>query len=378
MKKFEFVKTNASDIKLEREMYPLAYDNGMTLTQFLENMDPSDPKDAKDGLDAFERQMMRFGIRTKNDPKTGMGASTGDMFFQSNYPAARILFPEFLNRVARVAVMSQEDLMNQLVASTELLQGSNLIRSIYIDDTQAQRTKSRVAELGEFPVVKVTWSEKATSLAKYGVRVEMSYEFVRRAALPVISILLSRIMLQTRLDEVGEAISALLLGDGSGHASGGAIASSNLSTHQGGAPGGTGDMTYTGYLTWLLTFAPGACTTIISNAADTVLYLTMPKPTTDPLFMYQLLSKPLGGVPTTPVNWPVNTNIYPVIHADVSASNLIGIDRSAAMIAVREAGADLTETDKIINGQFNQIIMSNTIGFQMLFASARKKLVTNA
>jgi hypothetical protein len=105
----------------------------------------------------------------------------------------------------------------------------------------------------------------------------------------------------------------------------------------------------------------------------------MAKPTTDPLFMYELLSKALlGGAPVTPVNWPINTTITPVIHADVSASNLIGIDKSAAMILVREAGADLTETDKFINGQFNEIVMSNTVGFQMLFASARKKLVTNA
>jgi hypothetical protein len=369
--------TNANDINLHQDMYAKAYDKGMSFSQYLENIDPSDPKDAKNGLDAFERQLMRFGIRTKNDPRTGMGASTGDLFFQSNIPASRILFPEFLNRVARVAVMSQDDIMSQLVATTETLQGSNLMRSIYIDDTQAQRTKSRVAEMGEFPVVKVTWSEKATALAKYGVRIEMSYEFVRRASLPVISILLQRIMLQTRLDEVGEAVNALHAGDGSGHASGGTISTSNLSTYQGGTPEGTGEMTYAGYLAWLAVFYPGKCTTIISNAADTVKYLTMPKPTVDPLFLYSFLNPGLlGGVPERAVNWPIPTNITPVIHANVVANTLVGIDKSAAMIAVREAGADLTETDKIINGQFNQIVMSNTVGFQMLFASARKEIIT--
>jgi hypothetical protein len=136
-------------------------------------------------------------------------------------------------------------------------------------------------------------------------------------------------------------------------------------------------MTYAGYLAWLAVFYPGKCTTIISNAADTVKYLTMPKPTVDPLFLYSFLNPGLlGGVPERAVNWPIPTNITPVIHANVVANTLVGIDKSAAMIAVREAGADLTETDKIINGQFNQIVMSNTVGFQMLFASARKEIIT--
>jgi hypothetical protein len=57
---------------------------------------------------------------------------------------------------------------------------------------------------------------------------------------------------------------------------------------------------------------------------------------------------------------------------------LIGIDNRYALIGYREAGTDLTETNKIINGQWNEIVISNTIGFQTLFASARKKMMTNA
>lgn len=372
MSDIQIVNMAPNEIGLEFSLYEKAYDMGMTLTQLLENINPSDPKDQ---LDAFERQLMRFGIRTKNDPKTGMGASKGEMFFQSNHPESRILFPEFLNRVARQAAMEDTDVISELVAGTETISDSGIYRALYIDDTEAQRQFRRVAERGEFPKVKISWSEKATTLAKYGVCIQMSYEFVRRASLPLISILVGRIMTQTRMDECAEAIAALIAGDGSGHASGGGITEVYLDAYQGGdAPEGSDDMTYTGYLKWLATFWPGICTTVISNADDILNVMTMAKPNADPIWLYSLFDKDLLGGRPTLVNNRLSGSVRMVIHPDVAATDLIGIDRRYAMIAYREAGADLTETNKIINGQWNEIVMSNTIGFQTLFASARKVL----
>jgi len=379
--KFEIVKTGFKEIKLVPDLYAHAYDNGYSFSQLLENIDPSiDYKtdDPVGKLDAFERQLMRYGIRTKDDPKSGIAASRGEMFFQSNVPESRILFPEFLNRVARVAVMAQDDVLNQMVARMETITDQGIYRALYIDDTAAQRKTYRVGERGAFPVTKISWSEKTTTLAKYGVALEMSYEFVRRASLPLIAILIGRIMLEVRVDEISEAISALLLGDGSGHASGGAISSSNLSTYQGGAPTGTKDMLYLGYINWLYQFWPGACSTVISNVDDITKVITVPKPTTDPMFLYSLLNKDvLGGKPML-INGRLSENVGLVIHDDVPAHTLIGIDNRYALIGYREAGTDLTETNKIINGQWNEIVISNTIGFQTIFASARKKMMTNA
>ena len=369
----EIVRQKANDINLDRDLYAKAYDMGVSFSQMLELIDPSE---SNDKLDAFERQLMRFGIRTKDDPKTGMGASKGEMFFQSNQPASVILFPEYLNRVARVAVMNQDDIMASIVSATEMISDNGIYRSLYIDDTEANRQFRRVAERGEFPVVRISWSEKATTLAKFGVAIQMSYEFVRRASLPLISTLVGRIMLQTRLDEVGMALSALGNGDGSGHASGGKITSTNLTVYQGGTPEGTQDMTYAGWLKWLYVFYPGMCTTVFGCVDDTIDVMTIGKPTVDPLWLYSFLDKSqLGGVPTL-LNGRLSASVSHVIHDQMTANTLIGIDKAAALIAYREAGTDLTETNKIINGQWNEIVMSNTIGFQTLFASARKELIS--
>lgn len=375
---FEFVKSNANDIKLNPEMYYKAYNKGMSFTQLLENIDPTPLSGPGSELDAFERQLLRFGIQTKDDPKRGIHASKGEMFFQSNQPESRILFPEYLNRLARVAVMDENNILDEIVAGTETISDQGIYRSLYIDDTQANRTQSRVGERGAFPVVKVSWSEKATTLAKYGVAIQMSYEFVRRASLPIISVFVKRIMLQTRLDEVTMAVNALQLGDGSGHASGGAITAEKLGdNYQGGTPAGTEDMTYLGYLKWLYSFYPGKCTTVIGKAHDILLLMTLPKPTVDPMWLYTFLDQSkVSGKPIL-VNDRAGASVRYVICDDCTEDYLIAIDKSAALFGYREAGADLTETNKVINGQWNEIVISNTIGFQTLFASARKQLQTN-
>lgn len=370
----EIVRQNADAINLNKDLYATAYDNYMSLSGLLELMDPSDPKDP---LDAFERQLKRFKIQTKNDPKSGTGASLGEMFFQSNLPESRILFPEFLNRIARVAVMAQDDIESQLVAQTETLVGTSMYRAIYIDDTAAQRATFRVGEMGKFPVTKITWSEKATTLAKYGVALQMSYEFVRRSSIPLITLLIQRIMLERRTAEIAMAIAVLYAGDGSGSVGGaGTIAHTHVVDIQGGTPEGTEDMTYYSYLTWLSGFYPGMCTTIVGCLDDIIKAYTISAPVAFPIFLSGLIEQgKLQGVPRL-INGRAPGEVGFVIHDGVTADDLIGVDRRYAMISYREAGADLTETNKIINGQWDEIVLSNTVGYQCLFASARNRLIT--
>jgi len=367
------VTPNANSITLSRNLYEQAFDKGMNFSQFLESIDPSGPDDK---LDAFERQLQRYGIRTKHDHKRGMYASSGEYFFNSNQPASTVLFPEYISRVARTYMMNEEDNINALVASFENISGNGTYRSIYIDDTQAQRTKSRVGERGAFPVVKISWSEKATTLAKYGVSIEMTYEFVRRASLPVIETLIGRIMLQNRLDEVSEALTVITNGDGNAK-EGAAATNSNLSTFVS-SPAGIESLTYLAWLRWLMLFFPGRCNVAVMNSFTYANFMNMPRPSTDPIWMYALLDKSiLGGVPVV-INPRIADTVRILVHDDVADDDIIGIDSRAALIGYRESGTDLTETNKIINGQWDEIVMSNTVGFANLFNSARRKLTCDA
>lgn len=369
-------KYDPKDIVLDRRMYEHAIDKGMTFSQYLDSITNSGPGDK---LDAFEKQLQRYGIRLCDDPAAGIPATKVDYFFQSNQAPTTILFPEVLNRMARVALMDETDILGELVARMETISDSAVLRSIYIDDTQAQRTMARVPEMGEFPTTIITWSEKATTLKKFGIRIKASYEFMRRASLPLVQTLIGRIVLQTRIDEVEMAVNALLVGDGSGHASGATISHTHLDSYQGGTAADFSTMGIKAYLSWLAIFYPGQCTTIIGNSADILDAVLIASPATLPIWFTNLINTGgLGGKPIV-VNNPLAENIRYVTHnGTITALQLIGIDKRYAMIGYREVGTDLTETDKIINGQWTEIVMSNTIGFQTLFASARKLLGATA
>ena len=368
------VTPNANDIKLSVSLYDEAFKQSMNLSQFLEKINPSEHDDT---LDAFERQLKRFGIRTQHDPKRGLYASEGEYFFQSNMPESRILFPEYISRIARQALMNEENNINYLVASFENISGNGTYRSIYIDDTEAQRTKSRTGEGSEFPEVTISWSEKATTLKKYGVRLKMSYEFVRRASLPIIEKLIAREMIENRLDEVEMALDVIINGDGNAK-EGAAAGNTNLSTLGVTTPTSTAALTYASWLSWLLKFFPGRARTVVMNSTDYPLYRSMARPQYEPYWAYaQIITQTGDGRPTF-VNPRVEDNVNVIIHDSATTSKLIGVDREYGIIGYRESNTDLTETNKIINGQWNEIVLSNTIGFAKMFNSACKTLTTNA
>ena len=119
--RIEIVRYDPKDIKLTPRLYSEALDKRMSFSQLLETLDPSE-RDASGniiGLDAFERQLQRFGIVTRSIPEAGIYASLGERFFQSNTPESSVLFPEFVNRVARMAIF-EPDVVDELVGEREL------------------------------------------------------------------------------------------------------------------------------------------------------------------------------------------------------------------------------------------------------------------
>ena len=356
MELFDLKKTGlekvekAADLKLGKEMYAIAYKHGMTFSQLLERVNPSDP-DSK--LDAFERQCRRFGIVLKDIPEKGIWASNGELFFQSSQPASRILFPEFLNRIARVALLEDYDI-NWVIANIRPID-SGAFRSLYITSTAAKRRKARVGEGGDFPTTKVSWSEQAGAVYKNGIEILMSYEFVRRAALPLVQLVLSQILLQSRVDDFTDIINILINGDD--HASPANPASTdNLTTMDTGAAAGT--LSYKGYLKFGNQFRPYRMTTAIGDI-DTILKVILcAKPTADPIQLFSLLQSKgtVLGEGIKLVN-PIWQNVNLIIHESVPDDKLIGLDKRFALEKVVAIGADLQETDKLIDTQFNTIVL---------------------
>ena len=93
-------------IKLEKGMYA----NGRSLTETLEELDPSAnyKNTDMDGLDAFQRQLKRYDIK--------VGGSHSDdvqKFFQTANSA--VLFPEYISR-AVMQGMKSADVLSDITA----------------------------------------------------------------------------------------------------------------------------------------------------------------------------------------------------------------------------------------------------------------------
>jgi len=361
----------AENIKLSAEMYEIAYKHGMTFSQLLERMNPSAPDET---LDAFEKQCKRFGIILKNVPEKGIWASRGEMFFQSNQPASRILFPEFLNRVARIALLEDYDI-NWVIAQDRPID-SGSFRSLYITSTAAQRRKARVGQGGEFPRTKVTWSEQAGTVKKTGIQLDLSYEFVRRVSLPLLEIVLKGIMIQNHRDDFADVVNVLINGDD--HASPANPATvDSLSTLDTAATLGT--LTYKGYLKFGNQFKPYRLNVAIGNV-DTILQVVLcQKPSTDPIQLLSLLQSKerIIGESITLVN-PAWGRVSLIIHSGVPAHKLVGLDKRYALEKITEIGADLQETDRLINTQFERVVLSESRNFSKLFTAACRVLNINA
>ena len=77
------------NIRLEKGMYG----TGRSFTETLEDIDPSEnyKGTALEGLDAYQRQLKRFGIKP-----SGADSSVVGKFFKTS--DASVLFPEYISR----------------------------------------------------------------------------------------------------------------------------------------------------------------------------------------------------------------------------------------------------------------------------------------
>ncbi len=370
----EIVKCGPNEIKLSGNLYDAAAERGITLSALFEEINPTLPED-KSGLNAFGRQLQRCGIVTKNDPAHGIYASQGKLFFQSNVPESRILFPEYINRRINAALIERGDFLQYIVSEWQYGQ-SHTFRSLYLDDTAAQRQSGKRADGAVPKKLKASWSEKAVHIEDFALEVDMSYDFVQEVSLPVLDVILQRVAMQRAIDELGEAIYVILNGDGTGKESSGAHVD-KLSDMGVTGPTGIEDMDFKSYLRWQSQFYPYKMTAVIGSVEDLVDFYCMTSPTDKTYAMMstlletaavggrpQFAQSPFGAVTLIPYN---DTSV-------VAANDLVGVDKTFGIIGHRDTQIPLVETDRLIREKWQLFVISNKVGFSNLFRAATRKL----
>lgn len=362
------------DLSEGRNLYARANAEGVTFSQLLERMDPSDTNEEGKilGLDAYGRQLKRFGIIPKSYPERGIFCSTGERFFQAGNPESAVLFPEFIAREARMALQAPS-MVDEMVGSVRPIVGDTY-KAVEITWESKNVKKKRTTQGSEFPEVKLAWSDVAKSVFKYGRQIKATYEFIRRCSLDLLATTINLVMVESRSAEADDAVATLIEG-----IDGGFIYNANGS---GGldkdSPAGatSRNLTHNAWLSFALKFYPYTCNTLVGDEDALIKFITMKKPGADP---FELLAALREGPTTVSVRlaqnvWVPVTLIY---NSSVKKWDLIGFQREYALERIIEIGADLAETDRLINTQFERIVVSENQNFGKVYPQCIRILRLN-
>ncbi len=330
--------SNYDNIKLEKGLYS----NG-NFTKSLESIDPSEnyKGTALEGLDAYQRQLKRFGIKV-----SGSGSDVVEKFFKNSDSA--VLFPEYVSRAVRQG-LEQADILPGVVASTTLIDGMDY-RSISSIPTEDEKELKIVKEGAFIPETTIRTKDNLVKLRKRGRSLVASYEAIRFQRLDLFTVTLRQIGAYISRTLLKDAVDVIVNGDGSGNKA------EVMKCAE-------GDVSYADLIAFWNSFDPYELNTIIASS-DLM---------ADMLNMEQFRDAAAGlnfhgkGEMVTPLGAKLLKS------SAVESGRIIGLDKSAALEMIK-AGEIMTEYDKLIDRQLERAVISCTAGFAKIFDGASKVL----
>jgi hypothetical protein len=361
------------EISINKELIFSAKEEAKSLTQKLEELDPSAAYIGTElaDLDAFERQLLRFGIIPRTDAKLGVKSSQMNAWFQSPNTDLKLLFPEFIDRV-----ISEEQMKNSilpyLIAMDVPITG-NTYRGTFLDDAPLNQKRKPIPVGAPLTRAKLDLRDKAVNINKFGLAIEAPYETTRWMTVDELALWVKRVALQNALDESEAAIDTIVNGDGNKNTA--ATIYKMKADLNSDATAGTLD--FKSWLRFASKFRPYKVTTLVGGEIAITDFLSMQFPSVDPVKLLALIRE--GQENTMRVK--LGTNLYGDVslwitdHADfASAKKLIGIDQNFALKRIHETGSAIQENARYIERQTEILTVSENAGFSVIFANASKIL----
>ena len=332
--------SNYDTIRLEKGMYA----GGNSLTHTLEELDPSENYrgTALEGLDAYQRQLKRFGIHV-----SGPGSDAVEKFFQTSDSAA--LFPEYVSRAVRQG-LEEANVLPRIIASTTKIDGMDY-RTITSVPEEDDRSLKHVAEGAFIPQTTVKTQENLVRLYKRGRRLVASYEAIRFQRLDLFTVTLRQIGSYIARAQLKDAVDVLVNGDGNENAA------ETVSVAQ------AGTLAYSDLVRLWNSFDPYALNTLIAS----------------PGVMEKLLSLSEFRDAAAGLNFHATGSMVTPLGADlvksaaVEEGKLIALDRGCALEMV-QAQDVMTDYDKLIDRQLERAAITTITGFAKIFTDASKVL----
>ncbi len=321
------------NITLEKGLYNIT---GKTFTEALSELDADEAYVGTEleGLDAYERQLKRFGIRV-----SGPDSDRVEKFFRTTQSA--VLFPEYVRRCIK-AGMEQASVLGSIVAATTYTDGADY-RGLNI---KKSGTDEAVAAGSALPITSVTGAESAVAVSKYGRQVQAVYEVIRKQRLDLFGVVLKSTGAQVSSAINNAAVTTLYTDAASTETAAAAVTYADLAAF------------------W-------------ASMSDHNMTAMLVSPT----FMANILaldemkdcSGDLGGsgVVTTPYG------VKLIKCSGMSDEYAVGVDAGSALEAV--LGSDIVvDSDRLISNQIDCIAFSISIGFAKIYPAAVKVLKIKA
>jgi len=322
--------------KLAKEMYQQARLKGMTFSELLAVESPS----PQAGLDAFEFALFDRDINLKRD--------TVEKFYRTTEDS--ILFPEFINRNVRIGIagLGRMDLtLDEIIATTTTID-SGVYESVNAEFDAKKIDFRRVTEGAPFPTVTISTGKQSIKLAKIGIGMDVTYEVLRRMKLPLLAIHMQLIGQRLAKRNVAYGMYNIINGDGNDNA-----APQTDPTA----------LSYDALLDFYLDMENWEATVWAGKKAllKEVYKLDEFK---DPLLFDTAKTGDLAkafGYNIKRFNWTETA---------LGDGMLVAVAKNAALELVKESGAELVETEKIIDRQFEKTVISQVMGFSRIFKDA--------
>lgn len=322
--------------KLAKEMYKQALETGETFSELLAVENPS----KVEGLDAYQ-----FALY---DRKFDLKKDTVERFYKNAEDS--ILFPEFINRNVRIGIagLGRLDLtLDEMIATTTTID-SGVYQTIKAEFDAKKIDFTRVTEGAPFPTVSIASGKESITLAKIGIGMDVTYEVLRRMKLPLLAIHMQLIGQRLAKRNVAYAMYNIINGDGNDNA-----APQTAPTA----------VSYDALLDFFLDMEDWEATVWAGKKAilKTILKEDEFK---DPLLFDTAKTGEIAkvfGYNMKRFNWGETT---------LGDKMLVAIAKNAALELVKESGAELVETDKIIDRQFEKTVISQVLGFSRIFKNA--------
>jgi hypothetical protein len=375
-------------------------DRTLTPLEVLERADPSHTYEADPwlrGTDVLQRLFMTYGINTRHDHLSGVRAATVGEMLDAGGGRGAVLFPLWVERGMRAAMVSALD-TSRFYQSTMATDGNSALRphnlatriaadplqrsilgllvgvqeigdgrpytSFHMTEDSGKTTMRRSTEFAPPAVYSLTGTDRVKRMKEHAIEIDVSYKALREYALPVLQQHLDWVTQRSMRSKEQVAYEIHRDGDGGSAAS----TNTNVSSLSGGV---ANTVTGPNILEFLRLFegdgdyAPSICiaTSAVQSVFDRSTFGSANHPTFGPLGMF-------GNQGASPEG-----RSFPPRYARsyCTANRAYFFDAGTLRMMYTPV---LVERDRVIDGRFEKIVISEETGFDHIRDGGRRSLDT--